>query len=365
LRIALDVRWLRGGRIDGIGQVVTSLTPELAKSRDHEFVLVYQEAWTRDELSAKLGEADVLWRQVRYPVLSMQDVVLLPRDLRRAGVDAFYTFNYPTSPLHRGYRVAGMVQDLIPFLYPRNVGSSRAVWRLFHATTVPTRLLLQSFDAVHVPSAQTRQDIARLFPGVDSKVRVAPYAVTPPRAMPSAQVGRELEALGLTPGYVLYVGRFDPYKNVPALISAHRTLPETTRAEHPLVLVGRPSEDVERSTAGDPRIVATGPLADLEAIYRGALVFVYPSLYEGFGLPPLEAMSRNVPVITTNRASLPEVVGDAAILTDGSSTALGSALSELLGNAKKREELGRAGLEQAKRFDWSWTARQILQDLGR
>jgi glycosyltransferase involved in cell wall biosynthesis len=98
-------------------------------------------------------------------------------------------------------------------------------------------------------------------------------------------------------------------------------------------------------------------------VYRGALVFVYPSLYEGFGLPPLEAMSRGVPVITTSHASLPEVVGDAAILTDGSEGELGSALAEVLADAGRREELAKSAIQRAGHFDWDETARLIVEDL--
>ncbi len=350
--------------MDGIGRVVASLTPEFLKCTDHDFLLLYHEDGTRERLEVDLGALRRVWRRLPYPLLSPADLLDLPRRLARLGIDAYYTFNYLTSPLHRGYRVAGMVQDLIPFLHRETVSPDRPGWRLFYATTVPTSLMLRRFDRIHVPSARTGEDLARLFPPAASKVSVVPYAVAPPREISPADVERELTALGLRRGYVLYVGRFDPYKNVSALVEAHRSLPSLLRKERPLVLVGRASPEVERVAAADPCIVTTGPLADLEATYRGARVFAYPSLYEGFGLPPLEAMSRGVPVITTDRGSLPEVVGNAAVRTDGTSAQLASELGDLLRDPDRRRDLAERGKHQAAKFSWEAAAGRILDDLS-
>ncbi len=349
--------------MDGIGRVALNVSSSLLRRGGHEFVLVYHETWSRTKLEAELGDRRVTWLRTDQPLLSARDVALLPTQLRRAGVDAYYTFNYLSSPFHRGYRAVSMVQDLIPFLYPESVRSSRTGWRFFYATRTPTRAILRAFDTIHVPSANTMGDLSRLFPSVASKIRIVPYAVTPPGDMPDAEVRRELAALGLSPGYVLYVGRFEPYKNVAALVAAHRSLSQAERERHPLVLVGTASPEIERTSVGDPLIHLTGPLPEVEAVYRGALVFAYPSLYEGFGLPPLEAMSRRLPVITTTHASLPEVVGDAAILTDGSEAELGSALAEVIADPERRARLRSASVERAGRFDWDETARLVLDDL--
>ena len=365
MKIGLDVRWLRRSRIDGIGRVVLALTPPIVSRGGHEFVLLYHEERTRDLLEPEVADTAAEWVRLDYPLLSLRDALELPRDLRALGIEAYYTFNYLTSPFHRGYRVAGMVQDLIPFVHPATVRSSRSVWRLFFASTAPARLILRRFDVIHVPSAATARDVARLFPAFAEKVRVAPYGPLPGRGIGTEDAARELHALGLRPGYILYVGRFEPYKNVGSLVAAHRALDASLRAEHPLVLVGRASDDIARAGERDPTIVVTGPLEDLESIYQGAALFAYPSLYEGFGLPPLEAMARGVPVITTNRASLPEVVGDAAILTDGTSDALSSALSELLRDTRRRAELADAGRRRAARFDWKTTAARVLEEFDR
>jgi glycosyltransferase involved in cell wall biosynthesis len=361
VRIALDARWLRDARIDGIGRVVAELTPELVKSDRHEFVVLYHEEWTRTRLEERLDGA-CSWARLDYPVLSSADIVRLPADIRGLAVDTLYAFNYPTSPLHRGYRVVASVNDVIPFVFGDRGSGETLRWRAFYATKLPMRLLLRAFADVHVPSTKTARDLVRLFPEAAPKIAVVPYGVAPPRPLSQREVDDALRALGLAPGYVLYVGRYESYKNVPSLVQAHAALAAGVRQRHPLVLVGHaPSALRDRLSSGD--VVWTGALEDLEAVYRGAALFVYPSLYEGFGLPPLEAMARGVAVVTTHHGSLPEVLGEDAVLTDGGASALSAAIAELLADPTRRSHLGERGRCRAQRFRWEETARRLLDDV--
>lgn len=168
--------------------------------------------------------------------------------------------------------------------------------------------------------------------------------------------------------YILAVGNLQPRKNLRRLIDAFATI----RAAHNdcgLVLVGQPAwrhtelGQVIAAHGLDRAVVSTGyvPAEDLPAIYSAAEVFAYPSIYEGFGLPPLEAMACGTPVVTGNTSSLPEVVGDAGLLVDPLDTAaLAAALTRLLDDAPLRDRLRQVGFARAATFTWRETARRTL-----
>jgi glycosyltransferase involved in cell wall biosynthesis len=174
-----------------------------------------------------------------------------------------------------------------------------------------------------------------------------------------------LHAHNLGGRYVLAVGNKQPRKNLSRLVRAFSSIalemPDVT-----LVIVGQSGwqgSDVEQTVKSlglNTRVRFTGfvPETDLPALYSGADVFCYPSLYEGFGLPPLEAMACGAPTITSNTSSLPEVVGDAALTVDPMSIEeMAGALRSLLADSTKREEYGRRALRQAALFSWDKTAR--------
>jgi glycosyltransferase involved in cell wall biosynthesis len=158
-------------------------------------------------------------------------------------------------------------------------------------------------------------------------------------------------------------------KNVVRLIRAYRRAIDTAALPHSLVLAGPlgwRAEAVHREVAvpGPGRVVLTGRIdpGALDALYRSADAFCYPSLYEGFGLPVLEAMARGVPVVCSNASSLPEVAGDAAVLVDPMSVGeMADAIARVLGDDRERERLGAAGRARAEGFSWERTARKTLE----
>ena len=163
--------------------------------------------------------------------------------------------------------------------------------------------------------------------------------------------------------YVLFVGTIEPRKNVDTLLDAWRDLPADTRTAFDLLVAGpagwAAAQTHARLASGLAGVQYLGyvPEAELPSLTAGASVFVYPSLYEGFGFPPAQAMAAGVPVITSNVSSLPEVVGDEGVQVDPRSAAgLRDAMQTLLTSESERERLGKAGRDRARRFTWKNSA---------
>jgi glycosyltransferase involved in cell wall biosynthesis len=208
-----------------------------------------------------------------------------------------------------------------------------------------------------------RDDIRRLVPDVDpARIRVTPFGVGDVfRPRPAAEVADVLARLRVPTPYVLFTGNLDPRKNVTALVEAYARLRDGgDRPEH-LVLAGHPgwSVDALEPRLRDPRLrgrvhrLGWVPEADLPALYAGARLFVFPSLLEGFGFPPLEAMASGVPVVASRGSSLGEHLEGAAELVDPRDVgALATAMRRLLTDEDLRRERIEAGLARAGRFRW-------------
>jgi alpha-1,3-rhamnosyl/mannosyltransferase len=184
-----------------------------------------------------------------------------------------------------------------------------------------------------------------------------------------AQVTATLHALALPPSFFLYVGTLEPRKNIAGLLTAYAALPSALRQTHPLVLAGgigwkmeALSDEIQRLGIR-PALRLLGYLGDevLAALYTTATAFVWPTFYEGFGLPPLEAMACGCPVITSAVASLPEVVGDAGILLDPCDTRVwADAMRRMAEDAGWRADWAVRGSQRAGQFSWPCCARQTL-----
>ena len=221
-------------------------------------------------------------------------------------------------------------------------------------------------------SEHARADLIATYNLQPEKVNVVPLAA--PDAFAPVRDDNELQRVRQTYGidrdYILSVGSIQPRKNLRRLIEAYYLL----RQQQPegklpqLVLVGKNAwlydETLQSLKDRDlGSIVLTGyvPEADLPALYSGALCFIYPSYFEGFGLPPLEAMKCGAPVIVGNKTSLPEVVGDAALMIDPFDVgAIAAAIQRVITDSDFRSELRVKGMQRAKQFDWKETARRTL-----
>lgn len=265
-------------------------------------------------------------------------------------------------PPGKGQRLVATVHDLAFRTFPRAFPRSwRALYRL------GTRRAARRADAVIVPSQSTARDLMRHERADPARIHVVPMAASLPATEQEPE--EVLRRLKVPVPYLLFVGTLEPRKNVVRLVRAYRRAVGRSGLPHALVLAGPlgwGAQPLHRELAleGPGEIHLTGAVGppELDALYRGAEAFVYPSLYEGFGLPVLEAMGRGVPTIASAASSLPEVAGDAALAVDPRSVLhIADSIERLLTDPPERERLAKAGEARAADFSWERTAGLTLK----
>lgn len=358
----------------GIGRYTRELMHAvLAQQPDHDFALMAATAGLGDRWAAEVDRLKALspnrltvrslplsddwmarlWHRLHFP---------LPATWITGAVDLFYAPDFLLPPLPRKVRKVVTIHDLSFLRYPETFTPQL---RDYLTQAVPRSV--QRADRVLTDSIWTRNDVVELL-NVDSERVTALHLGVSDAFGPTAEPGerRRLNAtyqLGDIP-YILAVGTIQPRKNYGRLIEALDRVRE--RVEIVLVIVGRPawlSEPILEAAAARPHVKLLGFVndGDLPALYRQAGVFAYPSLYEGFGLPPLEAMACGTPVVASNASSVPEAVGAAGLLHDPLDTdTLAAALHRLLTDADLRTDLRAQGLSRAAQFTWTRTAQEWL-----
>jgi glycosyltransferase involved in cell wall biosynthesis len=218
-------------------------------------------------------------------------------------------------------------------------------------------------------SHATAEDFERRFPAAAGRVTVAALGVAP--QLTATRPSVDDSALPRA-GFVLAVGTLEPRKNLPRLVAAYKLLDEDLQREHPIVVVGdvgwQVNDTITKLRSLGDRCVLLGHVSDrvLAELYRRCAVFCYPSLYEGFGLPVLEAMAAGAAVVTSNVSSLPEVGGDAVEYANPRDPAsIAQAMARVLSSPERRAAMGVAARERAALFDWRITADTVLQVLLR
>jgi len=291
----------------------------------------------------------------------------LTRAARRARVDCLHV-QY-AAPLGWRRPLVVTVHDLgflhVPESFPAGL-------RLALAVLVPRSI--RGASRVVTCSEFCRRDIEGRYRAAAGKVTVIPLGAAarfhPRSALETrAVLGRH----GLEPGFLFALGRLNRRKNLERLLRAYGRLRADGVTGAPLVIGGKPDYGVEdvlhraklAADGASVRFAGLIPDADLPAFYAGAACFVYPSLFEGFGLPVIEAMACGTPVVSSNRAALPELIGDAGLLVDAESVdQIASAVARVLGDADLARDIGRRGLERSRRYSWAETARRTLEVYG-
>jgi glycosyltransferase involved in cell wall biosynthesis len=289
----------------------------------------------------------------------------LPGLAKRAGADLVHSLA-TTGPGRGAFKRVATVHDLIYRIHPEaHFGAISLGMRML----VP--LSVKRATRVIAVSQSTAEDLRTLLHVDPARIDVVPNGVNAPPEIAALPDVRHRHGIGDRP-LVLCLSAKRPHKNLPRLLDALAAIPPERR---PLaVLTGYPTEHevelMERArTLGiidDVRILGWVDDAELEGLYAAATCLVFPSLYEGFGLPVLEAMARGVPVACSNRSSLPEVAGDAALLFDPEDVAaITAAIEKLVGDPAERERLIALGHEQAERFTWAECARGTIASYER
>ncbi|HOG46146.1 MAG TPA: glycosyltransferase family 1 protein [Anaerolineae bacterium] len=296
----------------------------------------------------------------RPPLRILWEQLLQPAALRRAGVDLVHA-PVNVGPLVRACPMVVTVHDLSFLLYPETFQPAQ---RLYQRTLA--RRTAQRAERVIAVSESTRRDLVRHFGVPAERITVVPNGVDAAfRPLPAAEVAAFRRERGLPERFLLCVATLEPRKNLPRLLEAVARVPEAPL----LVLCGGKGwyydtifATIERLGL-QRRVHLPGfiPAAELPLWYNAATWFVYPSLYEGFGLPALQALACGTPAIVSHASSLPEVVGDAAILVDPLDVeAMAAALAQALPDGALAGSLREAGLARAAQFPWSRTAEETV-----
>jgi glycosyltransferase involved in cell wall biosynthesis len=367
LRIAIDARKLRDY---GIGTYVRNLLRHLSRvDQTTEYVVLCR--GTDSQLVDELGEN---FRAVpeASPGYSVREQITVPRDLRREGADLFHAPHYvlpPLTPCKSVVTIHDCIHLRFPQYLPNRLGYAYARSFLWVATHRSNRVM--------TVSEASKRDILEYFSIPPEKIDVIYNGIDERFGEPPAEdaVKRVRERYQLDGPFVLYAGNIKPHKNLGRLIAAFDILRQSGPefAQVKLVIIG---DEISKYAAlrhavhrhklhKHVRFFGFVPAQTLAILYRLADVFVFPSLYEGFGLPPLEAMASGTPVITSNVSSLPEVVGDAAVLIDPlQPEAIADALRRVLSDSALRDNLRQRGLKRARQFSWEQSVRRVRQIYG-
>jgi len=377
MRIGIDARFF-GSIGKGLGRYTQKLIENLGKisaqggpasdwdKENQYFIFLRKENWEEYQPSGK-NFTKVL---ANIPWYGIREQLQLPGILKKHNLDLVH-FPHFNVPIFWKGKFVVTIHDLILFHYPTRRASTLSPLLYFIKKTAYKKIIknaIQKAQKIIAVSKHTQKDIIEHFHVPEEKVFVT-YEAVDIASTPAKDTARNiLKKYGIIKPYILYVGNAYPHKNLERLVLVFR---EVAR-KHPhlhLVLVGK--EDyfykklkkfVRDNWVKQIAFTDFVPDEDLGAVYREALLYVFPSLYEGFGLPPLEAMARNLPVVSSNASCLPEVLGNAACYFDPNALGeIAEAVEKVATDNELRKKLIAAGQEQIKKYSWEKMARETLE----
>ena len=371
MKVCMDIQAALGQRA-GVGRYVRELLAHLGPEAGGDELSAFYFDFKRTGLDApppgvalracrwlpgRLAQA--AWKRVGYP----------PYDWFAGRADLYHFPNFIRPPLSRGRKSVVTIHDVSFLRMPETTEAKNLAWltaEIFHTA--------ERADAILTDSHFSAREIVELLRVPESKVFPVWLGLPPFGPPPSPEEsGRLRRDLGLTKPYLLMVGTIEPRKNIPFLVNVYEALAEF---DGDLVLAGGlgwKTEATLKAIADSPRAAGIRMLRhmddrQLSALYAGASVFTFPTRYEGFGFPPLEAMGRGAPVVSARNSSLPEVLGNAAEWVDGyDAEEWAETIRAVLGDSARAARLRAAGFEQAKKFTWEETARKtwgVYRSLG-
>jgi glycosyltransferase involved in cell wall biosynthesis len=364
MRVAIDVTAMPRQKV-GAGYYMQNLVQGLAEIESTNNYLIFTPKENRtnfavtrpnfifEQLPSDARLTRLLWEQW-----------VLPLRLKQRGADILHSTHY-TTPITGAIRRIVTFHDMTFLMYPEMHTAGK---RFFFTWMI--RFAARRADAIVADSNSTRHDVLRLLKIDPEKVFAVPLGVSS-RFCPN-QDAAETEAVcrryGLPQPFILHVGELQPRKNMPRLVQAFKQI-KLRGLPHRLVFVGRKGwmygelfKTLQELDIAD-QVIFPGyvPESDLPFLYNAADLSVYPSLYEGFGLPVLEALACGTPVVTSNVSSMPEIIGDAGILVNPRQVeAIAEAMYRVLTDRALHDDLSRRGIERARLFPWERTARETL-----
>lgn len=355
MHIGIDIQWLKTNQA-GVGTYIFNLVRHLLKvDHENQYFLYSPEKSFSQKIILDMYRS--LWTQI-----------FLPLAIKKDKIDLFHSPCY-FMPVFLSGRLRSIVtvHDMSSWIYPEKFNLKH---RLVYSTLVPYSL--KKADRIIAVSNNTKTDVSRLFKIKEEKIDVI-YEAAEEVFQPIKEENLAMEIgakYGIDGEYMLFVGTLEPRKNLFRLIRAFASLKKQEKIYEKLVIAGKPGwlyKDIfnlVKELKLEKEIIFTGHVVrkDLVSLYNVAKIFVYPSLYEGFGLPVLEAMACGTPVVTSNVSSLPEIAGDSAVLVNPYEIEeLAGAMFSLLRNGKLRKKFSEKGLERAKLFSWDKTAIKTLE----
>jgi glycosyltransferase involved in cell wall biosynthesis len=362
MKIGIEAKWLFDGPPSG-QRVVANLVRGLADVADGDELHVFLDGRARGEpVPAEIPEERRHYVWARNNQLA--NVFVVPRVADRLGLDAVVYQNFaPPRSQARHARVA-FVHDVIFESHPEFFTRRE---RLYFK---PMRYLTHRADRVCTVSGSERSRLVRFGYATADRVDIVPNGVdeafAPREHQPEVEAERVLDRYSAPDRFVLYAGRLNVRKNVASLV---RAVAHFTSSDLQLLVVGAPDRTAENlgavaqasGVADRVRLLGHVSDADLRVLYSAATVFCFPSLDEGFGLCPLEAMASGTPAVVSNAPVMVETCGDAAVYVDPTDpAAIARSINELVSDASRHTQLRYAGLERARSFNWNDSARRLL-----
>jgi len=372
MRIGIDIRPLIEEVPSGVTEYTRQLLGNLLRiDKENTYLLFYNALKPLSEkYQTEFNQKNVELKSFRYPNKIFNTTLVLfnqPKiDKLLGGVDVIFSPNINFLSLSGGCKHIITIHDLSFDLYSNFYSMKGRIW---HGIVRPKKLVEKS-DKVIAVSENTKKDLIDRYKLRPDKIKVI-YSGIDFDFFHEIDENKKEEIrkkYNLDKPFILTLGNIEPRKNIQGLIEAFNNLKDKYNLEHQLVFIGAGNQRylnyLRRSLPYSSDILFTGYISSEEKayLYRLSSLFVYPSFYEGFGFPPLEAMACGVPVICSNSSSLPEIVGNAGLLVDGYNiNELTESIFQMLTNNGLRDNFIKRGLERAKFFSWRKTAQDTLQ----
>lgn len=365
MKISIDARSINWSKGTGIGTYTYNIIQELGKINSANEYLLF---WTQNDYNSISKE---IFRTVMTSNKHSRffDNIYIPKYIAKNNIDLYHI---PQNGIGLNSQIQCKkivtIHDLIPYVMPETVGSGYLKKFL---ESMPE--IIGLCDGIITVSEYSKSDILKFFPSFDKdKIFVTPLATNENYHVLDRYKCKKYvqNKFDFSTDYILYIGGFSARKNVKHLIYSFKKSLSSLNKEIKLVLVGAlrdEGEALKKYTSYlhlDDHVIFTGYVDDdmLPILYNGCDAFIYPSLYEGFGLPPLEAMSCGAPVITSNTTSIPEVISDCGMLINPHSRdSLAKAIVKLINDPELRLKLSILGLKHSESFSWSNTAMNTIK----